>query len=427
MRPRKGPSIVAAVFCIAVAFPAHPSGFSIFEQGAKASAIAGAFVATADDPSAIFYNVAGLAQQRRLSVYGGATLINFSNQFRGDPNDDLTSGQTGVYRRHTFAPPNAYAVVPIGENLTFGVGAFSGYGLRTDWAAPWIGRFISSDADLKTASVEPAIAWQSRSGAVALGAGVEYRRARVTLVRNNSALNPFNQRVADAANVYLSGDWESAWGFSAGILLKPNATWRMGASYRADMDIDFEGTATFTQIPIDPRLDPLVRAQIPPNQGIRTSIPFPAVIALGVATTAIPNWDIEADITHTTWSRFQTLDIEFATTPQINLHRDENWDDTLSYRLGGNRRINENWDVRLGAIYDENPQPTKSVGPLLPDSDRWAVTFGFGYRRGPFTFDFSDMLLHFKDRSTNGQSSDNFNGTYKTDGTLISVNFGYTF
>ncbi|HWS72559.1 MAG TPA: transporter, partial [Thermoanaerobaculia bacterium] len=66
---------------------AFGSGFSIFEQGAKATAMGGAFAATADDPSAIFYNIAGIAQQRQLTVLGGATAINFANEFKGDPND----------------------------------------------------------------------------------------------------------------------------------------------------------------------------------------------------------------------------------------------------------------------------------------------------------------------------------------------------
>src|SRR5688500_14110842 len=80
------------------------SGFLIPEQGAKASAMAGAFTATADDPSAIFFNVAGIAQQRETALYGGANAIDFNNQLRGDPNDEFRSGADGKYRRHTFAP-----------------------------------------------------------------------------------------------------------------------------------------------------------------------------------------------------------------------------------------------------------------------------------------------------------------------------------
>ena len=134
---------------------AFGSGFSIFEQGAKATAMGGAFVATADDPSAIFYNVAGIAQQRRLSFISGATIINFSNDFTGDQNDPFTVGISGAnYQRHTFTPPNAYLVVPIGQNLTFGVGAFSAFGLRTNWQDNFPGRFISRDANVKTLSDE---------------------------------------------------------------------------------------------------------------------------------------------------------------------------------------------------------------------------------------------------------------------------------
>src|SRR4051794_9606260 len=149
---------------LAVSGAAFGAGFGLFEQGAKATAMGGAFAATADDPSAIFYNVAGIAQQRHASFLMGATAINFANEFTGDPNDAFASGSRGFYKRHTFVPPNAYAIVPIGGNLTFGVGVNAPFGLRTDWDDPWIGRGASRDANIKVLSVEPAVAWQSTSG-----------------------------------------------------------------------------------------------------------------------------------------------------------------------------------------------------------------------------------------------------------------------
>ena len=141
---------------------AFGSAFAIPEQGAKAAAMGGAFVALADDPSAIFFNPAGLAQQRERRLMGGATIINFSNEFRGDPTDVFTSGQEGFYRRHTFNVPNVYGIIPIGNNLTVGVGLYAAYGLRTNWQEPWVGRFIAIDTNLKTASVQPTIAWLSK-------------------------------------------------------------------------------------------------------------------------------------------------------------------------------------------------------------------------------------------------------------------------
>jgi len=423
---------LSTAVALAISPVAFGSGFSIFEQGAKATGMAGAFAATADDPSAIFYNIAGIAQQRQLTVLAGATAINFANEFRGDPNDAFTSGLTAEYRRHTFIPPNAYAIIPIGQNLTFGVGTFAAFGLRTNWADPYPGRFISRDANVKTLSVNPGLAWQTSDGRFAFGVGAEYRRSHITLQRNiplsGSGVNPFTGRFVDVGNAFLDSKWDSAWGYNAGILFKPTPTLRIGASYRGAMTIDYKGDAVFTQISTgNAQLDALVKAGLPPNQQIRTSIDFPSVAALGVATTAIPNWDIEADITRTGWSSFKSLDIQFVTTPASNITRPQNWKSTNSFRLGGNRNIGTDWAVRLGAVYDQNPQPTVGVGPLLPDSDRIGATFGLGYHAGPFIVDLSDMVLHFKKRSTNGISGDNFNGTYRTDANLIAVNLGYKF
>lgn len=421
-----------ALISLMVAGTAFGSGFSLFEQGAKATSMAGAFVATADDPTAIFYNVAGIAQQRHFTIMAGGTAINFSNEFRGDPNDEFTSGTTGQYQRHTFIPPNAYVTIPIGNSLTFGLGLMTPFGLRTNWADPWVGRFVSRDANVKTLSVEPALAWQSANGRFAIGGGAEYRRAHIVLQRNNplsgSGTNPFNSRIPDVANVYLNSDWDSAWGYNVGVLFKPSDRLRIGASYRADMDIDFKGDATFTQILTgSPQIDALVKANLPPNQKIGTTLPFPATAIVGLAVTMMPKTDVEFDVTHTTWSRFKSLDVAFATTPQVNLSRPQNWKDTNSYRIGVNHAATENWDVRFGALYDQNPQPTKAVSPLLPDADREGVTFGFGHHRGPWIIDASVFVLHFKTRSTDGLSGEGFNGTYKTNAALFSLDLGYRF
>jgi long-chain fatty acid transport protein len=419
---RTWPLITALL--IVASSSAFGSGFSIFEQGAKATAMGGAFAATADDPSAIFYNVAGLAQQRHVAFYAGGTAINFANEFTGDPNDAFSSGSKGFYKRHTFVPPNAYAIFPLGGNITVGVGVMAPYGLRTDWEDPWIGRQASRDANIKVVSVEPAIAWQSTSGVVAIGAGLEYRRGRVILARNQLQANPFNGRISDVASSFLSSDWENGTTWNVGILLKPG-TWRIGAAYRADMDLDFKGDLTVTQILTGTPLDALVKAGLPPNQGVKTSIPFPAVASLGVASTALPNWVIEGDITHTTWSRFKALSVT-GDVSGLLINRTENWNDTYSYRLGANHTVNADWDVRFGALYDENPEPIEAVSPLLPDSDRLGATFGIGYHHGPWTIDATEFVLHFKQRSTQGTSTD-LNGLYKTDANLVSLNLGYRF
>ena len=408
---------------------AFGSGFLIPEQGAKASAMAGAFAATADDPSAIFYNPAGIAQQRDgLAVLAGTTLINFTNEFTGDPNSEITSGVTGEYNRHTFNIPNMYAIMPIGENLTIGFGAFAAFGLRTDWADPWAGRYISKDADLKTMSMNPAVAWQTSDGRFAVGGGVEYRRARVILNANRLALNPFTGRINDIANTRLASDYGSGIGFNAGVLFKPSNMFRFGASYRAPMDIELEGEAEITQIfSGNPQFDAIVGAQLPPDQRINTEFPFPSIATIAFAVSPTENWDVELDVMRTGWSRFEALAVNFETTPTASFVREQNWEDSNSYRLGVNHNATEHFDVRFGALYDENPQPIEAVSPLLPDSDRIGASIGAGWHAGPLVIDGSLLVLHFKDRNTRGQNEEGFNGEYETDALLWSVNLGYRF
>lgn len=419
---------LTTVTCL-FATSAFGSGFLIPEQGAKASSMSGAFAATADDPSAIFYNPAGIAQQRTLAVYAGTTLINFNNEFTGDPNSPVTGGATGEYNRHTFNVPNLYAVLPIGNNLTVGVGVFAAFGLRTDWEDPWVGRYISKDADLKTTSVNPAIAWQTSDGRFAIGGGIEYRRARVILNANSMALNPFTGRIADIANTRLSSDYGSDIGWNAGILWKSAGDrFRIGAQYRSDMVIDLDGNADITQISTgNPQLDAIIAAQLPPDQPINTKFPFPSIATVGVAFSPREDWDIEFDYMRTGWSKFDALNVNFETTPARSFTRVQNWDDATGYRLGFNHNATPDWDVRFGAVYDENPQPVEAVSPLLPDADRIGVTLGTGWHRGHLLADWGVMILHFKDRSTQGRNAEGFEGTYETDAVLWMANVGYRF
>lgn len=420
-------TLALTLTCLATA-SAFGSGFLIPEQGAKASSMAGAFVATADDPSAIFYNPAGIAQQRQFTVLAGATIINFTNEFTGDPNSPVTSGVSGEYNRHTFNIPNMYAVMPIGNNLSVGFGVFAAFGLRTDWEDPWAGRYISKDADLKTTSVNPVVAWQSTDGRIAVGGGVEYRRARVILNANRMALNPFTGRIVDVANTRLASEYGHGIGWNAGVLFKPTNALRFGASYRTGMDIELDGEAEITPIPTgNAQFDAFLRTQLPPNQNITTDFPFPSIATIGVAFSPRETWDIELDVMRTAWSAFEALTVNFETTPAAGFTREQNWEDSTSYRLGINHNATPNWDVRFGALYDENPQPIEAVSPLLPDSDRIGASFGAGWHSGPFIADAGMMVLHFKDRSTQGMNEEGFDGEYETDATLFFANVGYRF
>lgn len=83
---------------------AAAAGFKVNEQGAKAMGMANAFVAQADDPSALFYNPAGIAFLKGIQVNLGSLVIAVpQTEFTGTAplsgNTPLGNGTSPVYEK----------------------------------------------------------------------------------------------------------------------------------------------------------------------------------------------------------------------------------------------------------------------------------------------------------------------------------------
>ena len=157
-----------------------------------------AFTAVADDPSAIFYNPAGLGWQKHFSSYaGGSLLTKVEGDFEGAnpfPGDVLRGRGSA---QDELPPPDVLCrrsrSLP---NVNFGLGIFAPYGLGFRWddAEQFSGRFIAQNAVIQSSDVNPVISLQV-SPTLAFAAGADYRLSKVTLERNRAAINPFTQSV----------------------------------------------------------------------------------------------------------------------------------------------------------------------------------------------------------------------------------------
>jgi long-chain fatty acid transport protein len=424
----KTPALFLAIALIAST--AFPAGFSIFEQGAKATAMGGAFAAQADDPSAIFYNPAGLGFQRHYSIMVGTTVISILKQdFRGaNPYPGVGTSAKGEHT--TFFPSHLYLVVPVTERVNFGFGVFTPFGLGVRWQNPetFSGRFVAQNSVLRTFSFEPVFSFRA-TDTFSIAAGAEYRLSYVQLERNQAAIDPFTNSAVDVAHIKLKSDNAHAWGWNAGILWKPDPHFSVGLSYRSKMTIDYSGKAKFTQRPTgDPAFDALVATELPAGAiSTTTSIDFPAIVTTGVALKSPEHGcTLEFDADWMQWSQFRTLNILFPNHEVPDVGRNEDWKDAWSYRVGFEKTFHA-LALRAGFLYDQNPQPDKSVSPLLPDADRIGYSLGLGYNTERWGLDIADLYLPFHHRSTNGVSQDNYNGSYEKTANLFSLSFRMSF
>ena len=353
-------ALVALVLLFLSAAPAYPAGFSIFAQGAKASGMGLAFTAVADDPSAVFYNPAGLGWQKHFSAQmGGSLLSKVDGEFEGA--NPFPGTSFGVEEQHktSFFLPTFYAVMPLTSTVNFGLGVFAPYGLGFRWAdaEQFSGRFIAQNAVIQSSDLNPVLSLQV-SPTLSIAAGADYRLSKVTLERNRAAINPFTQSAVDVAHIKLNSELldNHGWGWNAGLLWKPIPQLSFGASYRSSIEVDYEGEGKFTQRPTgNAAFDAAVAASLPQGkQNVDVTIEFPASANLGLALNLPADFQLSLDADWTEWSSFDELFIDFENAAVPDLDRLTRWEDSWAYRVGLEKKFGA-FAVRAGYYFVESP------------------------------------------------------------------------
>ncbi len=405
------------------------AGFALFEQGAKGTAMGGAFVATADDPSAMFFNPAGNAfADNKLTMEGGGFIIlrptaqlDGASPFPGD-------GYHAEMSKSLYAIGHGYGVLPLSNDVKLAVGFWSPAGLGVPWenSDAFSGRFLSQRVDIRQIAVSAQLAVKL-SDWIAIGAGPEFRFTDVKLSKNIGAINPFTTRFVDVAHVSIvSTGTPVKVGFNAGILIKPCERLRFGIAHHSHMDVDLEGGAEFGKIPTgNAQFDAAVAAGLPVGKTVpaTTSIQFPSVTIFGMAYDLAPGLTLEVDGNYTAWKVFDQTVLRISGLPDTTLVH--NFENTWSVRAGVLYQGKAGW-VAGGFVYDQTPQPDTDVSPFLPDSNRSGGSIGAGIRAGNFEFQLSSLFLWFHERTVS-TNKDNFNGTYKTFAVLPGVTIKSTF
>jgi long-chain fatty acid transport protein len=346
-------------FCIS---NAHGAGFALIQQGTAAMGQGNAFVADASDPSAIFYNPAGLNQMKRAQVYVGSFLNYPDRDFSGGGEDSQTNHR--LYKSLT-----TYLTIPVHDRVALGVGFFSPFGLGTAWPPTWAGRYLTTFSKLQTYTLNPAISVKVLNN-LSLAAGVDFLWSRVLLKRKTPVA--FRGVTLPDGEVTLTGDG-SGTGYNFGVLYEPLSGVKLGAAYRSKISVNHNGEIT-THLP----------APLPSGVPIPGSadLTYPASLTMGISYSRLVPFTFEFDATWTGWSSYSKLKTDFDQPIAVNgvftntSTIPKNWNDVWAFRFGANYEIMEGMKVRAGYIYDMTPVPDSSFDPQVPDANRHIFTLG---------------------------------------------------
>jgi len=435
---------VAACLLALAAGPALASGFSIYEQSAKASGQAGAWVARADDAAAAWYNPAAMVHLDGMQVQFGFNLITVGSDtdfVSGDPYWGLDPEAPTTFKteQSNVTPIHLYFTQSVSDKLAWGLSVNTPYGLVTEWKDLPI-TLSSRKAELVSFVVNPNVAYKFNeywSGAI----GLDYIYADVSHFSRDIDQSELLEAppLSVVGMMDLSGTGND-WGWNI-ALHYDGPKFNFGFTYRAELSPEIDGDVEFTDI--YPALGPDGLDLFPNGPGTAT-LDLPAQAVAGIAVPVNEAWTMEFDVSWAGWSSFKELALDFenetyieieipmAQVIQIPVVQDitlrEDWDDTFCFRLGAAWKMNDRHELRFGALYDQSPIPVDTLRPSIPDSDRTAVTFGYGFTGQKWNIDAYYMPLWFDDITANGDVEEGvINGTYSSFVHLLGVTFNYRF
>lgn len=425
---RAMPIIAIAIALLSLApRTAQAGGFQLNEHGARAMAM-GFAVASSDgcDVSTLFYNPAGLVYLKNgLSLMVGLTGLLPQATFTGPSNSTPTA--TTNMDLWAFPLPHLYAAYKTdlgGISVAGGVGVFVPFGAGTSWNNNWTGRNLALRTYLQTITVNPTIAVGFLENRISIAGGVTISHGSAELRQRvpNFGVEPF---------LNLKGE-DNRVSWNAGLVVEPVKGLKIGAAYRHNILMNYNGKATFT-------LDAAGTQPLPAGLGNLfadgpggTSLNLPFDIRTGISYRFSEKFMLEVGLDYVGWSSYDTLRIRFDKLPGAPstsgaVINPRNYFNTPTFRIGGEYNATETFKVRGGAFYDVVPVEARYTQPILPDANRIGITAGVGFNiNDNLVADVSYMFVYGLQREVTG-STFNFDGIYNSWANALSVSFSYRF
>jgi long-chain fatty acid transport protein len=205
-------------------------------------------------------------------------------------------------------------------------------------------------------------------------------------------------------------------GFTAGVQVTAvQDLLSLGVAYRSKVDLGFEGTAEFSDIP-----EPL-QAMFP-TQDVTANVSLPATLTLGLAVTPMERLTVAFDATWWEWSRLEELRVDFANPAVADTVLPKNWHVRWTFGLGGEYRLSDALAVQAGLGYEPTPVPDETLTPDLPDADRLRAHLGVGVGFGNFKVGAGYEFLLLTDKRSTAQV---LPGTYNGTAHVLVLTLGY--
>lgn len=398
------------------------TGFDAPDQDAFAVGRGLAVTATADNPSAVFYNPAGLTQLPGNNLSAGLYAISLQPQYK-NPTTGATYGNQepwGVLPQFFYS----YGTQDPDHRFSAGLGVYAPSGLSVKWPDDTGFRTLATQGSVEQIAINPVVAIKVIDS-LSIGAGLAANYANLDLRQGILWPDQPNDQFR------FQGD---GWGLSGnmGIMWKPIDQLSFGAAFQSGTKIRLNGyTAAYNNVPIPAYSYPAFSTRTDANADFQ----FPLKVEGGVSYRPTTNWNIEVDADYVDWNSEGTVTIQQASAfPPLfpkNIPLTLNWQSSWYYELGATRYFDGGWHVSAGYIYNENSVPSSHYSPFVADEDRHFFSVGVGRKGKHFDFDIAYQFGYGPDRTVTGSApsaaGQTADGTYSFISNAVMATVGLHF
>jgi len=383
------PEILMLALLTLLAPTAHASGFFAPDTGLRALGRGSAFVAGADDLSAMYFNPGALTRLDRPQImYTVAAVsqpVTFDRLDEGDVVFDPVENEASP-----FIVPNFGFATKFGlPDTTFAIGLFTPIAPKFDYADDGPQRYALRAAQYYKTNFGPTVA--HRFDWFSIGAGV-YWSVLGAIQDLTITTTKGDDPETDIGAALEAWDW-FALNWNVGLLAEPTDWLAIGAAFSPPVKYEASGSLTTDMSQHAFYTSGMLADETSTAEDILLKITMPMQIQGGIAVRPIEALELEADFFYYHWSvvqEFLITDVELVLSPApgnaLGVTEDIVADDDVvlpvglknawSARFGAEYDINDVFIARAGGLYDKGAMPLKNLSNNLLDGDK------FGYSAG---------------------------------------------
>lgn len=353
-------------------------------QSAAAAAMGNAFVAQADDPSALHYNPAGMTQLHGFQTLFGTTLIGGTTQFSSPTGAQTTGDRNGSV---AWPPPgHVYLVANLKDlglsalgNFTAGIGMNNPFGSLTRYPNDGPFRTAITFTTLPLLDIKPTIAYKLNDQ-LSFGVGADIYTFSGLFGEGHleqKSIWPGGLGIPAGSLMEINGSDTTA-GFNVSLLYTPfrNSDGKplvnIGMVYRSQATFHLTGNFLANGASVAGATATFVLPQV-----------FSGGIGIWPVRTSEREWKLEFDVDYTGWKSNRNLDVHL--TNGALLPFPQNWQSTYTVMIGTEYRwlrlaSMPDWDIALRAGYmNQQAQiPDRTFNPGVPSANTHIPSVGVG-------------------------------------------------